>query len=66
MTLKEACDLGIACGLTTVNEAILNIEMHGISIFSYDRMRQELEELYSYITSDILNKNITDIFPELK
>lgn len=47
MKLYDACDIGKACGLETVGEAVLNISMHAISIFAYDQLNDELNELYS-------------------
>lgn len=43
--LKDACDIAIACGLTTVGEAWYNIKMHAISIFDYSKINEELTEL---------------------
>lgn len=45
MTLKDALEMGIDCGLTTVGEAILNIEFHSPSLFSYTEIENELSEL---------------------
>ena len=45
MTLREACDIVDACGLTTVGEAITNIEIH--NVFSHSKMAAELAELYA-------------------
>lgn len=45
MTLREACDIGDACGLTTVGEAITNIEIH--NVFSHSKMAAEFAELYA-------------------
>jgi len=46
MKLKEAMELGIACGLETIEECILNIEIHSPSLFLYEEINQELNELY--------------------
>ena len=45
MTLKEACNIGYACGLETVDEAILNVEIHAPNIFPYDDAATEIYEL---------------------
>ena len=45
MTLKEACDIGYACGLETVDEAVLNVEIHAPNIFPYDDAATEIYEL---------------------
>ena len=46
MKVKEACEIAEACGLETIREAILNIEIHAGSLFSYDELNSELSELY--------------------
>lgn len=45
MKLREACDIGYACGLETVDEAVLNIEIHAPNIFPYDDAATEIYEL---------------------
>lgn len=65
MKLKDCLEIGRDCGLETVGEAILNIELHSISLFAYSEIKNELNELYeatkdiSYDTTigEILNEN---------
>lgn len=45
MNLKTAIEIGKGCGLTTVAECVLNIEIHKMSIFSYSEMDKEVKEL---------------------
>lgn len=45
MKLKEALELADECGLSTVGEAILNVELHAPSLFPYEKMHDELNEL---------------------
>ena len=45
MKLKEALELADECGLSTVGEAILNVELHATSLFPYSKMNEELNEL---------------------
>lgn len=45
MKLKEACGIAGACGLSTVGEAITNITFHATSLFPYDEIDKEIEEL---------------------
>lgn len=47
MTLSKAIDIAEGCGLSNIEEAVLNVDIHAISIFSYDKLSQELGELYS-------------------
>ena len=46
MKFKEALEMGVDCGLSTVHEAIRNIEIHSINFFIYEKIRAELKELY--------------------
>lgn len=46
MTLKKCLEIGDACGLETVAECILNIELHAPSLFDYKKINEELLELY--------------------
>lgn len=46
MKLKEACEIAEECGLETIGEAILNIEIHASSLFTHDELDRELNELY--------------------
>lgn len=46
MTLKNCLEIGIDCGLQIISEAILNIEIHAISIFPYSELNAELTQLY--------------------
>ena len=46
MKIKKACEIAKVCGLKTIGEAILNIELHANTLFSYDELNKELNELY--------------------
>lgn len=65
MTLREACDLGYACGLETVNDAVLNVEIHCTNLFSYDDITLELYELHEEAKPH-LSKSILSVFPDLE
>ena len=45
MKLKQARELGEACGLTTDAECIVNAELHSLSLFSYLEIGAEMKEL---------------------
>ncbi len=47
MTLKEAIRIGKVCGLETVDEAVLNVELSAMQIFPYEDISKELRELNS-------------------
>lgn len=61
MTLKEACEIAIDCGLETVDEAVLNIQLHANSIFGYDEIASELSELKRAAEKYPVNTYISDI-----
>ena len=46
MKFKEALEMGMDCGLSTVQEAVRNIEIHSVNFFIYEKIRPELKELY--------------------
>jgi hypothetical protein len=45
MKLKDAVGLGKACGLKSLEEYVLNIELHCMNLFLYDDVEKELAEL---------------------
>ena len=67
MKLKDACEIAYACGLETIDEAVLFIETHTTSLFSYYDAAAELAELNMdyklFRNQGIL---ILDLFPELE
>lgn len=65
MKLKTACGIGIDCGLKTLKEAVLNIEMLATCIFPYTKINDELIELYKEFNLEDENTSIKDKFPEL-
>ena len=46
MKFKEALEMGVDCGLSTVQEAVRNVEIHSVNFFIYEKIRAELKELY--------------------
>ena len=46
MKLAECIELGHACGLSSLNSCVLNVEIHATSLFTYDEINKELQELY--------------------
>lgn len=45
MTLKSCLEIGSACGLETVLEAIMNIDIHALNIFNYSKITEEINEI---------------------
>ena len=61
MKVKEACEIAEACGLETIGAAIWNVDHFAMSIFPYNKMNEELDELYE----DAKNYNMDDSILEL-
>lgn len=60
MRLNTAIRIAKDCGLTTIEEAIMNVKMHASSMFSYDEVGKEIEELENdFIAS---GKSLNDEF----
>lgn len=66
MKLKTAFGIALDCGLNTIGEAIMNIDMHSICIFSYDAIDKELTELYEDAKGIDFERKIKDQFPDLE
>jgi hypothetical protein len=49
MKLEEALEIGKECGLTTIEECVLNIEIHAPNLFAYTEIDKELRELYDEV-----------------
>ena len=45
MRLKKCLEIGRDCGLKTVRDSYVNIDLHAINIFKYDEIYKELKEL---------------------
>ena len=46
MKFIEALEMGVACGLNTVTEAVRNVEIHSTNLFIYEKISSEFKELY--------------------
>jgi hypothetical protein len=46
MKLREACELGRDMGCWTIEEAVLNVEIHAMSLFNIDNFLDEMKELH--------------------
>lgn len=71
MTLKEICEVGYACGLTTIQEAILNAELHWDIWTTPTDIDKDFNSIYNEfneIDSDCDKKDllIHEIFPDIK
>lgn len=49
MTLYDACDIGYSMGLESISECITNIQIHSTSLFPYDDIIDELQELHKEV-----------------
>lgn len=59
MKVKEACEIAEDCGLETIREAIFNIELHAISLFSYDVLNKELSELHEDAKNYLMDDSVS-------
>ena len=57
MKLKRAIKIGKDCGLETIGEAICNIELHASSMFDFDNIQEEIEELHNDFKNNGLNED---------
>ncbi|MBH48832.1 MAG: hypothetical protein CME71_11750 [Halobacteriovorax sp.] len=46
MTFEQALEIASGCGLSTVEEAVKNIDIHATQMFAYDTLQQEFDELF--------------------
>jgi hypothetical protein len=69
MTLKTCLEIGEDCGLETLGESIFNVDFHAMMIFEYDKINQELTQLYdeaddlyssTNFTKDSFTKEVLD------
>ncbi len=58
MKLDECIEMGKACGMITLGEAYDNIDIHATSLFRFDDMEKELQELRNEIGKKY---NLTEI-----
>ena len=68
MKLKTCLEFGDDCGLISVGEALRNIDIHCMNIFSYDKINIELNELFKEFDESGLDKStsILDAFKQLE
>lgn len=59
MRLFTCLDIANACGLESVGEAIFNIELHAISTFDYNKIKEEISEIYQEVKSRGTNSEMT-------
>ena len=59
MRLFTCLDIANACGLETVDEAIYNIELHATSAFVYDKIDEEISEIYQEVQFRKINSEMT-------
>ncbi len=66
MNLREACRLGLLCGLQTMGEVWLNIQLHSLNLFVYEHMDEVLSSLEEKFSRYNLDTKILDVFPDLE
>lgn len=69
MKIIDACMMGSDCGLTTVEEAVRNVEIHATSLFTFNMMEEELIELHedykNYEPEELIVNIIVEEGPEV-
>ena len=45
MKLKQAVEMGLECGLGTIEEAIENVVIHSLNLFPYSEFNKQIDEL---------------------
>lgn len=71
MTLKEICEIGYDCGLITIQEAILNAELHWDMFTTPTDIDKDFNSIYNELDEidpdwgekDIL---IREVFPDIR
>lgn len=61
MNLNNALILGHVSGLKTVGEAVANIRLHAMNLFTYVSMGTELQELAKAVDGISFDKLIVDV-----
>ena len=59
MRLFTCRDIANACVLETVDEAIYNIELHATSTSAYDKIDEEIAEIYREVQFRKINSEMT-------
>lgn len=59
MRLFTCLDIANTCGLKTVDEAIYNVELYAMSIFVYDKIDEEISEIYQEVQFRKINFEMT-------
>ena len=70
MTLREVCEVGYACGLSTIQEAIFNAELHWdmfTTIIDIDKDFNKLYEECDQLIPEWRKKDILihNVFPDI-
>ena len=65
MTLNECIEMGRECGLTTLGEAYDNVSIHATSLFKWEDIEKEIQELNNEIGAKYGFKEISDNIDEI-
>lgn len=66
MNLREACRLGLFCGLQTMGEASMNVYLHATNLFSYAELDSIIPVLKQEFSQYDPATRILDVFPDLE
>lgn len=64
MKAYDACKLAYACGLMSTYEAYNNVLLHATSLFPYEKVAEEVDELKAEI-DQMGDRFIFDVFPDI-
>lgn len=56
MKLDKACKIGADCGLETIEEVFILVELHAMCMFKYNEIDEELNEMYQDYKNSGLNE----------
>ena len=65
MRLEKACKIGKDCGVETIEQVFMLVELHAMCMFKYDEIDEELNEMYKDYKNSGLNEN-SSIYEVLK
>ena len=66
MNLREACRMGLFCGLQTMGEAWMNVYLHATNLFSYAALDNILHGLRQEFSQYNATARILYVFPDLE
>ena len=66
MTMRSACEMARFCGLSTVGEALTNVQLHALNLFPYGQMNETLLALEREFAEYAPDTLIVTTYPDLE